>query len=405
MRRICAQCVALIALTSVPVLGMWHLMSYLRSEKAKQLTDRFITLDEITIGVVLTLLLAWTILVCDAAIGLLKKTKTENLAFIRKPMTWIAGTLAITPQVQPGISTAVPTQSVPVTTLLSPAIAAAVLRHVLARRRHQVHEQLSPDRLTSDEARALAHIVHRSDGATALKDCNVDLLTDADVVQVLRAVERPASTGSVQPAPVITEWSAVVQIFGYPQVMSASGDIAIFRKKRSLELLTWLSLNRDRSRRTAARTALWDFDVNDSTFSTIVSDLRRGLGELLPTMSRDEWVPITFTDHIPLSAQVVTDAELLHQALEKFRANKENIDELLTYLGWIRDVPFAGTSYSWADLDGSTTRLVIIAMNASREVAEWATANNHALARDIAVTAGLRVMPGDEELLAMLAVS
>jgi hypothetical protein len=44
-------------------------------------------------------------------------------------------------------------------------------------------------------------------------------------------------------------------------------------------------------------------------------------------------------------------------------------------------------------------------MNAARKVSQWAVVNNHPRARDIAVSAGLRVMPGDEELLAMLAVS
>jgi hypothetical protein len=41
-------------------------------------------------------------------------------------------------------------------------------------------------------------------------------------------------------------------------------------------------------------------------------------------------------------------------------------------------------------------------MNAAREVAQWAAINNHHQAREIAVSAGLRVMPGDEELLSVL---
>jgi two-component SAPR family response regulator len=257
--------------------------------------------------------------------------------------------------------------------------------------------------LTTEEVHALSSIARHGVNAVPTEECDIDLITDAEVVQVLRAVERPSPSGSAQPIQVAAEWAAVVQVFGYPQVMSNNGGLATFRKKRSLELLTWLSLNRDRSRRSAARTALWDIDVNDSSFSTIVSDMRRGLVELTPAVSRDEWVPVTFTDLIPLSERVVTDAELLHDALEKFRNNEENIEELLTYLGWIRDVPFAGTSYSWADLDGTTTRLVILAMNAAREVAQWAAVNNHPRARDVAVSAGLRVMPGDEELIAVLA--
>jgi hypothetical protein len=403
MKRICWYLLLSTALVCIPLLGTWHLVSYFQHQNAAQLIDRFITVDEVTVGVVLILLAAWMLLVFDAALGTFQNVHGMNLSYIRRPTAWIAGTLALTPQVQPSVTTTPPAQSVPVTSVVSPAIAAAVLRHILARRRAQIHDDFVPDQLTSEEAQALSSIVTNGLVATP-EECDVDLITHADVVQVLRAVERPSPGNFTQTPLVVAEWAAVVQVFGYPQVMSPNGDIATFRKKRSLELLTWLSLNRDRSRRSAARTALWEFNVNDSTFSTVVSDMRRGLSDLSPTISRDEWVPVTFTDDIPLSSLVVTDAELLQNALQKFRNNAENIEELLLYLGWIRDVPFAGTSYSWADLDGSTTRLVILAMNASREVAQWAAKNNHHRAREIAVAAGLRLMPGDEELLAVLTV-
>jgi hypothetical protein len=401
MKRICGYLSLSIAMMCIPLLGTWHLVSYFQHQNAAQLIDRFITVEEVTVGVVFVLLVAWTILVFDAALGIFQNAHGINLSYVGRPTAWIAGTLALTPQVQPSITTTPPAQSVPVTAVVSPAIAAAVLRHVLARRRAQIHDEFVPDQLTSEEVQALSNIVTNGLGATP-EECDVDLITHADVVQVLRAVERPSPSAFTQTPLVVAEWAAVVQVFGYPQVMSPNGDIATFRKKRSLELLTWLSLNRDRSRRSAARTALWEFSVNDSTFSTVVSDMRRGLCDLSPTISRDEWVPVTFTDHIPLSPMVVTDAELLQDALQKFRINAENIEELLVYLGWVRDVPFAGTSYSWADLDGSTTRLVILAMSASREVAQWAAINNHHRAREIAVSAGLRLMPGDEELLAVL---
>ena len=64
----------------------------------------------------------------------------------------------------------------------------------------------------------------------------------------------------------------------------------------------------------------------------------------------------------------------------------------------MRDVPFAGTSYSWADLDGTTTRLAI---TAALEVASWALTAGDSTAFEIAITAGLRVLPGHEELLAL----
>jgi hypothetical protein len=75
------------------------------------------------------------------------------------------------------------------------------------------------------------------------------------------------------------------------------------------------------------------------------------------------------------------------------------VGDVLNCLQWLRDVPFAGTSYSWADLDGSTTRLVILGVTAATEVARWALRHQNADALTSAVRAGLRVMPGNEELL------
>jgi hypothetical protein len=87
-------------------------------------------------------------------------------------------------------------------------------------------------------------------------------------------------------------------------------------------------------------------------------------------------------------------------ALRRFRADESEVGTVLKHLSWVRDVPFAGTAYSWADLDGTTTRLVILALTASREVATWASKVGDMESMGIAISAGLRVMPGDEELLA-----
>jgi two-component SAPR family response regulator len=200
---------------------------------------------------------------------------------------------------------------------------------------------------------------------------------------------------------VVTEWALVVKLFGYPVVENGAGDIAQFRKRRALELLTWLALNRDRSRRSAARTAMWDLDVADSTFSTIVSDMRRGLAEIDQQFSRSDWLPTTYSDELPLSIRVITDDVLMAQALESFRKNSSNSFEIVRALSHVRDVPFAGTSYSWADLDGTTTRLVILALTAATEVALWALGTGDTAAFETAMTAGLRIFPGHEELLAL----
>lgn len=387
---------------AIPVFGTWQIVRSIQQITIRGLIDSDIATFEIVAIALVLLLIAWTVLVIDGVISV-KKGFVVNLGgVLHRPIALIAGALVVTPQLHVAPPTVQTTQSVPVTAAVSPVIAASVVRYILRRRRQQTHDWYVPARLTSDELQALSAVVHRAGTTHPSDQCEIDLITDIDVVQILHAVERPHVIAEVTDPDVVTEWAAVVRVFGYPEVMSVNGEKATFRKKRSLELVTWLTLNRDRSRRSAARTALWEFDVSDATFSTVVSDMRRGLAELEPQMSREEWAPPTFTDEIPLSNRVVTDAELLAAALRRFQSHQDNINELLLYLSWIRDVPFAGTAYSWADLDGSTTRLVILALTAAREVADWAVATGHQQAREIAVTAGLRVMPGDQELLAVL---
>jgi two-component SAPR family response regulator len=218
---------------------------------------------------------------------------------------------------------------------------------------------------------------------------------------LLIAVDRTVPevlTESVRPD---ENWSLVLQVFGYPRVMNRAGEVAHFEKKRALELVTWMALNRERSRRSAARTAMWDDDVADATFSTVVSAMRRGLGAIDNSITATDWAPPTYSDELLLNSQITTDENLIAHSLRQFRADARELGGLMAYLPWVRDVPFAGTAYSWADLDGTTTRLVILALTASREVATWAVEHGDMEALGVAVSAGLRVMPGDEELLGL----
>lgn len=191
----------------------------------------------------------------------------------------------------------------------------------------------------------------------------------------------------------------MVRLYGFPKVENVNGDEAIFRKSRALELLVWLSLNKERPRRSAARTALWEYAVSDATFCTVISDMRRGLQELAPRQSTTDWFRPTYTDAISMDTQLVTDAELIMNRLEEFRSNPAMWKGLADVLMTIRDAPFAGTEFSWADLDGSTTRLTILAIEASGELARWARNNGDVSLALRATSAGLKVLPGCEELL------
>lgn len=200
-------------------------------------------------------------------------------------------------------------------------------------------------------------------------------------------------------APVHPQWEVVVRLYGYPRVENRNGDTIDFRKRKALELLTWLSTNRDRPLRSAARTAMWESNISDSSFATVVSDMRRCLSELCPHVSPREWAPPTFTDEIILTDVVITDVELLVSTWKLFETNHSRFSDVVRELSQIRDIPFAGTNYCWPDVDGSTTRFVITGANIAREFAYWAYDNKEWNGVTTAVTAGLRLLPGDEELL------
>lgn len=197
------------------------------------------------------------------------------------------------------------------------------------------------------------------------------------------------------------DWRVVVRVLGPPTVESVDGSTAAFDKGKALELVVWMAEHRDNSTRSAARTALWDGDVKDSTFSNVVSEARRALQKVDPLID-EEWIPRTFSDDLPLHRGVVTDSQLLEIALQNFNADAGTYrDDLIEALRGVRNLPFSGSNYGWADGEGITTSHVIRVVKAAVCLAEYAIECDDNGLLFMATERGLRVLPGHEELVSL----
>lgn len=398
MKRLFALCCLLFTSAAFSIWTLWlALRALLRirltDTSAVEATHEFIML----VSLLVTFLLLCVVI--NETVYMLRQKKNRS-GFVATRIAWLVGLLASNVNAS---ATSIATQTsvvTPVATNMSPIAAVALLTHIERRRREQIRTRKIPDSLTEQEMERL-HEVRRA-ATRATHPCIVKT-TEANEhshPELMAAVERQSTESFLRRED--PQWLVEVKVFGYPMVVSADGAVAEFRKKRALELLTWLSLNRDRARRSAARTAMWDIDISDSAFATVVSDMRRGLRELNTSQDGASWLPATYSDDLPLSDLVITDVERLGFAFCQFKeTHGEKSAELRDVLRGIRDVPFAGTSYAWADLDGTTTRLVITAVDICTAVAEMAAENSDSELLTLAVNAGLRVLPGCEELLTL----
>jgi hypothetical protein len=237
--------------------------------------------------------------------------------------------------------------------------------------------------------------------ATPLRVFGVSEHESSAVDAIFFDVDRPLISTPPSAASVVKEWTICVRLLGPVGVHTKGGDDIKFEKSKALELLAWISTHRERPTRVAARTALWEMSVQDATFNNIVSDLRRGLARSMS--DNDEMLLRTFSDKLALQDTVITDAEILHNAVDNAvsKMDASAILGLRSALMLVRDLPFAGSSYLWPDTEGITSNLVLTAITASVMLAE-----HYLLEDDIdgvfwATGQGLKVLRGHEELIAL----
>ena len=215
-----------------------------------------------------------------------------------------------------------------------------------------------------------------------------------------------------EPSPFKGDWSVLVRVLGPVEVQQRDAGEVQFRKSKSVELLCWLALHRDRPTASAARTALWEIDVEDATFHNVLSELRRGLS----SVGHDDAAGRVNKQRLFLADGVVTDAELMRtvlreaesQALElrerrsqehESQAPHEVIEKLLSVLQLVRGLPFADSGYAWADAEGITSTFVWLVTKAIDCVCDIAAECGDEAAMLEATAAGLRMSPGDEVFL------
>ena len=227
---------------------------------------------------------------------------------------------------------------------------------------------------------------------------------ETSVVQdLLIESSKPAEEDKRQCKQLGADWNVCVRLLGPVDAETRNGVPISFEKSKSLELLAWLTTHRERPTRVAARTALWEISVQDATFNNVVSGLRRGLASGSVGIKQIEFLPKTFTDHLSIHGSVITDVDVLNNAvgLVKNRGDRESWFDLLDALDRVRDLPFAGTDYLWPDSEGITSNFILSVITGSVMAAEYALQQGDIEGVFWATGQGLKVLHGHEELVAL----
>lgn len=195
----------------------------------------------------------------------------------------------------------------------------------------------------------------------------------------------------------------LVRLFGAVEVVDAGGRPVSFDKSRSRELLVWMVTHRHRSTRSAARTALWEVDVKNSSFTNVVSDARCSLARHHPPPGSDEWIGRSLTEDLVLADGIESDAEIIERALSAARRSTPlaAITHLRPAVALIRGMPFESSGYLWPDGEGITSSLVVLGTTAATELAEHALGLGDLETVIWSTDHGLRILSAHEGLIGL----
>jgi hypothetical protein len=196
----------------------------------------------------------------------------------------------------------------------------------------------------------------------------------------------------------IGDWQICVRIMGPVEVANRSWETLRFERSKSTELLTWLVMHRERPTRIAARTALWEVSIEDSTFNNVVSGVRRAINQNGQNLLAKE-----SNDVFRIGSEVITDVEILQTAIEKVKLNGGSDDflALRKALELVRDLPFAGENFVWADTEGITSNVVLTIISGALLLSDFYMSQQDLSGVFWATGQGLKALRGHEALIAM----
>jgi hypothetical protein len=196
----------------------------------------------------------------------------------------------------------------------------------------------------------------------------------------------------------IGDWQICVRIMGPVEVATRSWETLRFERSKSAELLTWLVMHRERPTRIAARTALWEVSIEDSSFNNVVSGVRRAINQngqnLLGKESNDVFI---------IGSEVITDVEILQIAIEnaEIKGGDQDFLALRKALELVRDLPFAGENFVWADTEGITSNVVLTIITGALLLSDFYMSQQDLSGVFWATGQGLKALRGHEALIAL----